>query len=68
VADVTGAGDALAGATVAALLKGLDLRQALREGVAAALLAIESPDAVPKFDTSSFAKALALVPQVEEVA
>lgn len=68
VADVTGAGDALAGATVAALLKGLDLRQALREGVAAALLAIESPDAVPKFDASSFAKALALVPQVEEVA
>jgi sugar/nucleoside kinase (ribokinase family) len=68
VADVTGAGDALAGATVAALLKGLDLRQALREGVAAALLAIECPDAVPKFDASSFAKALALVPQAEEVA
>lgn len=68
VADVTGAGDALAGATVAALLKGLALRQALREGVAAALLAIESPDAVPKFDASSFAKALALVPQVEEMA
>lgn len=68
VADVTGAGDALAGATVAALLKGLDLRQALREGVAAALLAIESPDAVPKFDASSFVKALALVPQAEEVA
>jgi sugar/nucleoside kinase (ribokinase family) len=68
VADVTGAGDALAGATVAALLKGLDLRQALREGVAAALLAIESPDAVPKFDASSFAEALALVPQAEEVA
>ncbi len=68
VADVTGAGDALAGATVAALLKGQDLRPALREGVAAALLAIESPDAVPKFDASSFAKALALVPQAEEVA
>lgn len=68
VADVTGAGDALAGATVAALLKGLDLRQALREGVVAALLAIESPDAVPKFDASSFARALALVPQAEEVA
>ncbi|KQZ78288.1 carbohydrate kinase [Mesorhizobium sp. Root157] len=68
VADVTGAGDALAGATVAALLRGLDLRQALREGVAAALLAVESPDAVPKFDAASFAEALALVPRAEEVA
>jgi sugar/nucleoside kinase (ribokinase family) len=68
VADVTGAGDALAGATVAALLRGLDLRPALREGVAAALLAIESPNAVPIFDATSFAEALALVPQVEEVA
>jgi sugar/nucleoside kinase (ribokinase family) len=68
VADVTGAGDALAGATVAALLKGLDLRTALREGVAAALLAIESPNAVPIFDATAFAEALALVPQAEEVA
>ncbi len=42
VADVTGAGDALAGATVAALLRGLPLRAALREGVAAATLAVES--------------------------
>ena len=42
IADVTGAGDALAGATVAALLRGLTLRAALREGVAAAMLAVES--------------------------
>ncbi len=49
IADVTGAGDALAGATIAALLRGLSLRAALREGVAAATLAIESSDAVPGF-------------------
>ncbi|WP_027143664.1 carbohydrate kinase family protein [Mesorhizobium sp. WSM3626] len=68
VADVTGAGDALAGATVAALLRGLPLRQALREGVAAAILAIESANAVPEFTAASFAEALALVPDAREVA
>jgi sugar/nucleoside kinase (ribokinase family) len=68
VADVTGAGDALAGATVAAMLGGRKLRTALREGVAAAILAIESPAAVPAFTAASFAKALALVPEAREVA
>ncbi|TPL08844.1 carbohydrate kinase [Mesorhizobium sp. B2-4-14] len=68
VADVTGAGDALAGATVAALLRGLPLRQALREGVAAATLAIESANAVPEFTAASFAEALALVPDAREMA
>lgn len=68
VADVTGAGDALAGATVAALLTGQALRQALREGVAAALLAVESPKAVPAFTARDFVAALALVPQAAEVA
>ena len=68
VADVTGAGDALAGATIAALLRGLPLRQALREGVAAATLAIESADAVPDFTAAAFADALALVPEAREVA
>ncbi|RWD82789.1 carbohydrate kinase family protein [Mesorhizobium sp.] len=68
VADVTGAGDALTGATVAALLRGQPLRAALREGVAAAMLAIESAEAVPAFTTSSFAQALALVPEAREVA
>jgi pseudouridine kinase len=68
IADVTGAGDALTGATVAALLNGLPLRAALREGVAAAALAIESTEAVPTFSAASFAQALALVPQVLEVA
>ncbi|MER9296175.1 carbohydrate kinase family protein [Mesorhizobium sp. M0621] len=68
VADVTGAGDALAGATVAALLRGLPLRVALREGIAAATLAIESADAVPNFTAATFAEALALVPDAQEVA
>ncbi|PLP61238.1 carbohydrate kinase [Mesorhizobium loti] len=68
VVDVTGAGDALAGATTAALLRGLPLRIALREGVAAAGLAVESPLAVPDFTQASFAAALALVPEAREVA
>ncbi|ESZ03038.1 carbohydrate kinase family protein [Mesorhizobium sp. M1060] len=68
VADVTGAGDALAGATIAALLRGLALRQALREGVAAATLAIESSDAVPAFTATTFTEALALVPDAQEMA
>lgn len=68
VVDVTGAGDALAGATTAALLRGLPLRTALREGVAAAGLAIESPFAVPDFTQASFAAALTLVPEAREVA
>ena len=68
VADVTGAGDALTGATVAALLRGLPLRAALREGAAAAMLAIESAEAVPSFTTASFGQALALVPEAREVA
>lgn len=68
VADVTGAGDALTGATVAALLRGLPLRAALREGLAAAMLAIESPEAVPSFTNANFTQALALVPEAREVA
>ncbi|MGN6303799.1 MAG: carbohydrate kinase family protein [Mesorhizobium sp.] len=68
VADVTGAGDALAGAMVAALLGGQALRKALREGAAAALLAIESPHAVPDFTAADFAAALALVPEPQEMA
>ncbi len=68
VADVTGAGDALTGATVAAMLRGLPLRAALREGMAAAMLAIESVEAVPSFTAASFTQALALVPQPREVA
>jgi sugar/nucleoside kinase (ribokinase family) len=60
---VTGAGDALAGATTVALLRGLPLREALREGMAAAMLAVESPASAPEFSAGDFAAALALVPE-----
>ncbi|MET0576786.1 MAG: carbohydrate kinase family protein [Mesorhizobium sp.] len=68
IADVTGAGDALAGATIAALMKGFALREALREGLAAAMLTVESPAAVADFSAREFTAALALVPQATEVA
>lgn len=51
IADVTGAGDALAGATVAALVHGVEFQTALRQGVAAAVLAVESPCVVPDLKT-----------------
>jgi sugar/nucleoside kinase (ribokinase family) len=65
VADVTGAGDALAGAATVALLRGLSLAEALREGMAAAMLAVESAVSVPEFSAGDFAAALALVPEAE---
>jgi pseudouridine kinase len=68
IADVTGAGDALAGATIAAMMKGSALRDALREGMAAAMLTVESQAAVADFSDREFAAALALVPRAEEMA
>lgn len=68
VVDVTGAGDALAGATVAALLGGKSATQAVREGLAAAMLAVESETAGPVFTPEAFDAALALVGQAESVA
>ena len=68
VADVTGAGDALAGVTIAAIMRGRDLRAALREGIAAAILNVQSPAAVAAFSARSFAAALALVPEAQAVA
>ena len=67
IADVTGAGDALAGAMTVALLNGLPFGEALREGMAAALLAVESPTSVPEMPKHAFADALALVPAPEEM-
>ena len=66
--DATGAGDALAGATIEALMRGHGLRRALREGLAAAVLAVETPLPVPDLSERLFAEALALVPEVESVA
>ncbi|MFC3209345.1 carbohydrate kinase family protein [Aquamicrobium soli] len=68
IADVTGAGDALAGTTIAALMQGQALRPALREGIAASMLTLASTDAAPGFTPAAFARALALVPEPVEVA
>jgi len=62
IVDVTGAGDAMTGAAVAALLGGADFATAAREGVAAALLTLQSAKAVAEHDPRSFEAALALVP------
>lgn len=68
ISDVTGAGDALAGATVAALMRGLPLATALREGLAAAMLTVEQASAVATLDKKAFAAALTLVPEPVMVA
>jgi sugar/nucleoside kinase (ribokinase family) len=67
VADSTGAGDALAGATIAALMRGKELREAVREGLAAALLTIETDMAVADYDEAAFSEALSLVPEARNV-
>ena len=61
IVDVTGAGDAMAGATIAALLAGKRLVNAVREGLAAALLTVETGNAVASFTQSEFLEALAIV-------
>ena len=44
--DVTGAGDALAGATIAALMQGSSFRDAVLHGMAAAAATVETEDSV----------------------
>ena len=66
--DATGAGDALAGVTVAAQMHGKPLRAALREGIAAAVLTIAHPKAVAEISERALAEALALVPEPQAVA
>jgi sugar/nucleoside kinase (ribokinase family) len=46
IADVTGAGDALAGVTVAMMMQGQDFNSAVRTGIAAAVANIESRSAI----------------------
>ncbi len=67
IADVTGAGDALAGVMMIAMLNGAWFGAALREGMAAAMLAIETAASVPDLSADAFAEALALVPQPTEM-
>jgi sugar/nucleoside kinase (ribokinase family) len=68
MADATGAGDALAGVTVAAMMQGKPLREALREGIAAAVLTIGSPLAVAGISDAALEEMLALVPEATAVA
>lgn len=68
ISDATGAGDALAGAMVAAILRGEDILSALREGAAAAYLTLMSEDAVAGLAASAFDEALALVPEPRSLA
>src|SRR5262249_48956534 len=68
VADATGAGDARAGVTAAAMMRGEPFRQALREGIAAAVLTVESPAAVAKISERALKEMLMLVPEAGAVA
>lgn len=61
VADVTGAGDAVAGVSIAFLMRGLPFRQALRRGVAAARLTVSAPTVLASYDDAAFEASLALV-------
>lgn len=66
--DVTGAGDALAGATVAALMRGTDFSDAVREGVAAATLAVQCIEASPVVSDEDLRATLALVGEARRMA
>lgn len=67
IADVTGAGDALAGTVVSALTRGASFASALREGLAAAKLCIECGASVPDHAPAAFAEALESVPPLRRV-
>lgn len=63
IVDVTGAGDALAGAVAAQLACGLSFHAALRHGLAAAALTVAQAAAAPVFDKADFDAMLARVPE-----
>ncbi|NMG39933.1 carbohydrate kinase [Chelativorans sp. ZYF759] len=63
ILDVTGAGDALAGTTIARLIRGEPFAAALRAGIAAATLTVESEGAAPAFDRVALEARLLLVPE-----
>ncbi|MGO7998185.1 PfkB family carbohydrate kinase, partial [Rhizobium ruizarguesonis] len=65
VAYVTGAGDSLAAGTLAALISGLPLEEAVRHGTAASSLTVQSRHAVNENLTPDLLnESLALVPKV----
>jgi len=64
IADVTGAGDALAAATLDRLVEGAPFDQAVRAGVAAAAIAVRSPSAAPvDLNRAALDSTVALVPE-----
>ena len=66
IVDVTGAGDALAAATIDAMARGENLVSAVRLGIAAANLAMRSPHASPPDLTATWLQqAVKRVPQAE---
>lgn len=66
IVDVTGAGDALAAATIDALARGHSLEMAVRHGIAAARLAMRSPHASPPDLTAEWLQqATAHIPEPE---
>ena len=64
IADVTGAGDALAGGTIAALMRGTAFHVAVREGMAASMLTLQTHSASAHFSPQEFDRALACIPAV----
>ena len=64
--DATGAGDALAGATIAAVMRKLPLRAALREGVAAAVATVMEQTAVALLEEERFREILTGIPECED--
>jgi len=64
IADVTGAGDALAGGTIAALMRRTPFQAAMREGMAASMLTLQTHSAGPRFSPQEFDSALACIPAV----
>jgi sugar/nucleoside kinase (ribokinase family) len=68
IADVTGAGDALAGGTIAALMRGLAFDAALREGLAASMLTLKVHSASARFTRQEFDGALAQIPAAAALA
>jgi pseudouridine kinase len=66
IADVTGAGDALAAGVLAGLLGGLPLAEALRHGAAAAAITVQSPlAAAENLSPELLKETLALVPNAK---
>ncbi|MEK1889714.1 MAG: carbohydrate kinase family protein [Phyllobacterium sp.] len=62
IADVTGAGDALAGGTIAALMQGAAFHEAVRQGTTASMLTLTTHSASPIFTPEKFDAALSCIP------